>query len=260
MKKIILISAFFILFTGSGYSQLRPAEEYLRKEEVAPKMNLLKVNLTALPLNNFSFQYERVFTKRFSAAISYRVMPQGTLPFKEYIKSQIDSDDPDTDRIIDNFTLSNFAVTPEVRFYLGKKGYGRGFYIAPFFRYSGYTGDNLEFMYDDDNNVEQSVSLKGDIKSSTAGIMFGAQWSLGRHLTLDWWILGPHAGFGKGNLTGVSSRTLSVDEQNQLRENLEDFEIPMVNKTVSVNANGAIVDLDGFWGGVRAGISFGIKF
>jgi hypothetical protein len=260
MKKNLLISAIFILFTASGFSQLRPASEYLHKEEYAPKMNLFKVNLTALPLNNFSFQYERVFTKRFSAAISYRLMPEGTIPFKESIKRQIDSDDPDTERIIDNFTLSNFAVTPEIRFYLGKKGYGRGFYIAPFFRYAGYEGNNFEFFYDDENNVQQSISLRGSIKSNTAGIMFGAQWSLGRHFLLDWWILGPHAGFGKGDLTGISSRTLTADEQDQLRENLEDFEIPLVKKTVSVNANGATMNLDGFWSGIRAGISFGFKF
>jgi hypothetical protein len=53
---------------------------------------------------------------------------------------------------------------------------------------------------------------------------------------------------------------LSEDEQNSLREELSDLDIPLTKETVSVNANGASLKLDGPWAGVRAGISIGIKF
>jgi hypothetical protein len=143
---------------------------------------------------------------------------------------------------------------------MGKKGYGRGFYIAPFFRNANYAGGNLLFNYNDDNDVEQSITLSGDIKANTVGLLLGAQWSLSKFFVLDWWIIGPHYGKSNGELIGNSSRTLTPNEQEEIRQNLEDFDIPMVKKTVTVSANGAKMVVDGPWAGVRAGISLGIKF
>lgn len=225
-----------------------------------PKMNLVKINLTGLPIRNYSLQYERVLNKVISVGISYRNMPEGNLPFKSQILKRVDVNDLESRNIINNLTLSNYAVTPEIRFYLGKKGYGQGFYIAPFFRNAGYKGNNFDVEYKDENNASQNISLSGDIKANTFGVLFGAQWSLSKHIALDWWILGPHIGKGKGDLIGVSSRPLSASEQADIKATLEDFEIPMVNKTVTVTSQGATINIDGKFGGLRAGILLGFKF
>lgn len=225
-----------------------------------PKKNLVKINLTGLPIRNYSIQYERVLSKVISIGLSYRNMPEGNLPFKNQILKQIDASDIESRNIINNFTLSNYAITPEVRFYLGRKGYGQGFYIAPFFRNAGYKGNNFDVEYKDENNTLQTLSLSGDIKANTFGLLLGAQWSLSKHIVLDWWILGPHIGNGKGDLTGVSSRPLSASEQADIKATLEDFEIPMVDKKVTVNSQGATMNLDGSFGGLRAGLLIGIKF
>jgi len=45
-----------------------------------------------------------------------------------------------------------------------------------------------------------------------------------------------------------------------LRQNLEDLDIPLTNKTYAVNASGATLKLSGPWGGIRSGLSIGIKF
>ena len=90
--------------------------------------------------------------------------------------------------------------------------------------------------------------------------MFGAQWALGKHLVLDWWILGPHVGKSKGELIGNSLTPMSTEAQNEIRDALESIDIPLIDKTVTVTANRASVAFDGMWGGLRAGISFGIKF
>lgn len=225
-----------------------------------PKMNLIKINLTGLPIRNYSFQYERVLNKTISVGLSYRFMPEGSLPFKKQILNSIDDNDLEARNIINSFTLSNYAITPEVRFYLGKKGYGRGFYIAPFFRNAKYNGNNFDVDFKDENDNNQTLSLSGEIKSNTFGILLGAQWSLSKHIVLDWWILGPHIGAGKGDLVGLSSQPLSADAQASIRETLEDFDIPLIDKKVTVNSQGATMELDGMFGGLRAGISFGIKF
>ena len=226
----------------------------------SPKMNLIKINLTGIPIRNYSGQYERVLNKVISVGLSYRNMPEGNLPFKKQILNSIDDNDTESKHIVNNFRLSNYAITPEIRFYFGKKGYGQGFYIAPFYRNAGYEGSNFDVEYTDDNNKDQIISLSGDIKSNTFGVLFGAQWSLGKCLVLDWWILGPHIGGAKGSLIGNSSRALSEADQADIKQILDDFDIPLVNKEVIVNTNSAEMNLDGIFGGLRAGITFGIKF
>lgn len=244
---------------SSGISRLdiSPENDSYR---YSPKMNLIKINLTGIPIRNYSGQYERVLNKVISVGLSYRNMPEGNLPFKKQILNSIDDNDTESKHIVNNFRLSNYAITPEIRFYFGKKGYGQGFYIAPFYRNAGYEGSNFDVEYTDDNNKDQIISLSGDIKSNTFGILFGAQWSLGKYLVLDWWILGPHIGGAKGSLIGNSSRALSEADQADIKQILDDFDIPLVNKEVIVNTNSAEMNLDGIFGGLRAGITFGIKF
>lgn len=226
----------------------------------APMMNLIKLNLTGVPIRNYSIQYERVISKVISVGLSYRNMPEGNLPFKKQILNSIDDTDTEAKHTVNSFKLSNYAITPEIRFYVGKKGYGRGFYIAPFYRNAGYQGKDFEVEYTDENDIDQTISLSGDIKSNTFGILFGAQWSLSKHLVLDWWILGPHIGGAKGSLVGNSSRDLSAADQENIKQIIDDFDIPFVNKEVIVNTNSAEMNLDGMFGGLRAGITFGIKF
>jgi hypothetical protein len=102
--------------------------------------------------------------------------------------------------------------------------------------------------------------MSGKLTGNTFGLMLGAQWALGKHISLDWWMLGPQYGNGKGDFSGLASQPMTIAEQNDLRQQLEDFDIPLTTKIVSVNANGANVKLDGPFAGVRAGISIGIKF
>jgi hypothetical protein len=62
--------------------------------------------------------------------------------------------------------LGNTAITPEVRFYVGKKGHGRGFYLAPFYRNATYKGSGLKFAYQNALNVESTISMSGDLKGN----------------------------------------------------------------------------------------------
>lgn len=254
MKKLTLLIALFICVSSGLTAQIQ--KEYIPK-------NLFKVNLTSLVLNNYMGQYERVLGKSLSVAFSYRVMPESTIPFKDFILKQIDDPEGDASEILNNLKISNYAITPEIRFYLGKKGYGRGFYIAPFYRYAFFEGTNLSFDYDyETGGASQTgtLTLKGDLTANTVGIMFGAQWALGRNICLDWWLIGPHFGTGKGNFVGTSSQALTSEMQSAISDALNDFDIPMYDKTVTVNGQGATMTLEGKTGGIRAGILLGIKF
>jgi hypothetical protein len=221
------------------------------------KKNLLKVNLPGLFIKNYSLQYERILTRKTSVALSFRSMPTSGVPFKGFFKDVTDND-PYTNQVIDNLRFNNIAITPEFRFYLGK-GYGKGFYIAPFYRYAKFKSEDLVFEYEYGNNTE-SIVLSGSQSSHTGGIQLGAQWFLGKSIALDWWILGPHYGSVNGNFTGETDRILSQQEQNSLREALEDVEVPIADKQITVTSRGTDVKVTGGWLGLRAGLSLGIRF
>jgi hypothetical protein len=258
MKSKILFALCILLLSASAFAQYDKPEKDDDESE-KHSMNLFKVNLTSIVLKNYSFQYERVLNRKFSFAFGFRTMPNGKLPMQSTIE-KIVGDDAEAKEQLANFNLGNTAITPEFRFYVGKKGYGRGFYLAPFYRNATYKGSGLKFTYENTAMVKNTISMAGELKGNSFGLMLGAQWHLGKHISLDWWILGPHYGNGKGDFTGKSSQPLTADEQNDLRMELEDFEIPLTTKTVTVNANGANVKLDGPFGGVRSGILIGIRF
>jgi hypothetical protein len=91
--------------------------------------------------------------------------------------------------------------------------------------------------------------------------MLGSQWMIARRVALDWWIVGPHFGAGKGTLSGRTSTPISTADQNSLLSEISDIVngIPFVKNTIKVDANSASVSLTGPWSGVRAGLSLGFR-
>jgi hypothetical protein len=225
-----------------------------------PRLNLMKINLATLFFKSYSLQYERILNRKFSVALQYRVMPETGLPFKRSILKLVDNEDPESKKTIDEFKISNYAITPEVRIYLSRKGFGRGFYIAPFYRYASFASNNFDIFFTDQNNAEQSIKMSGKLTANTFGLAMGVQSALGKHLVLDIGFFGPHYGSGKGEFKGTPSHPLSAAEQNGLRNQLEGIDIPLTNNTVEVNANSASLKLDGPWGGMRFTLGLGVRF
>jgi len=226
------------------------------QQENGEKMNLVKVNLTSIAFRNYQFAYERLFTKRFSVQASYGVIPAGQVPMiDEIIK----------DENVDNIKLGGSNLTIEPRFYLGR-GYGHGFYIAPYYRYSHFNIDNLTYRYTSDDpavaDKKIPISFTGKTNSNNIGLMIGAQWLLGRNdnWVLDVWFIGGHYGGASGTITGKSGRPLTQYEQNQLNEDIKDLDISLFDYEVTTNSSGAVIKLDSGWLGVRSGISFGYRF
>ncbi|MCI0523091.1 MAG: DUF3575 domain-containing protein [Bacteroidales bacterium] len=227
--------------------------------EKIPK-NMFKVNLSALFLKTYSLQYERVLSRTVSMAISGAYMPETYLPYTDQIIKWSGATEPEEIELIENVRITNLAITPEIRFYTGKKRYGSGFYTSIFYRYGQHSFTNALVDYENDLGETGTLDCWGDATSHTAGIMIGAQWSLGKHVCLDWWILGPHFGISSGNFEALSSLPLSEADQQEVEDRLNDIDIPMFEQTVSVTSEGATMIFDGPWGGIRAGLSIGIKF
>jgi hypothetical protein len=251
-KNSIILSLILLICTaGSSKAQENP-------DDAAGK-NLVKWNFAAMALKNYSFQYERAIAKKISVAVGFRLAPKSNVPFASNIEKAID--DPETWNSIKDFKTGNMAITPEIRFYMGK-GVFRGFYLAPFARYATYNAE-VPFGYDVDNGAgsttREVIPLSGDVTALTAGLLFGAQWKLSKLVYLDWWILGPNYGTSKGSISG--KKTLSIDEQDALKEGLADLEeLPLLKTKYTVDGEGAKVDFDGPWAGLRAGLSIGFRF
>ncbi len=181
MKQIIKFPLFILFLCLSLQVAAQELDEKAARSETKNestdnehKMNIFKVNLTALPLKNFSIQYERVLQKKISVALNIRFMPSGDLPFKNSLNDAANGD-PDIEKAINNAQMGNFSITPEFRFYPGKSGYGRGFYIAPYYRYAKFTADAIPIDYTA-LTTTKTITLKGDLTTHTGGLMIGAQW------------------------------------------------------------------------------------
>jgi hypothetical protein len=187
-------------------------------------------------------------------------MPETGIPYADNIIRRYDINDPDAQMLINSSLISNYAITPEIRFYTGKKRYGNGFYFSLFYRYGHYTFNNALIPYDTDSGDQIILNSSGNVSSHTGGFMMGAQWTLGKSICLDWWILGPHFGVSSGEFNSLPSAPLSETDQQDIADDLNNIDIPMFKQTVNVTADKVNMIFDGPWGGIRAGLSLGVKF
>jgi hypothetical protein len=223
--------------------------------------NIIKLNVTALFIKNFTFQYERIIKKYLSGAIAVRFMPNGTLPYKNYFYNRFGDDDPDAQETIDNMKVSNFAITPEVRFYVGKKGFGQGFYIAPSYRFAKFNISNIEYIYTDEEDQDNTILMSGKLTANYGGFVVGAQWFLGKRITLDWWIFGPLWGIENSNFSGNSNYPLTEEDKAQIEENVNDLDIPGTSVEVTFPDDYSVsLQLHGPIYGVAFGLAFGFRF
>jgi hypothetical protein len=64
--------------------------------------------------------------------------------------------------MFDNAELG-YTITPEVRFYLGK-GYGKGFYIAPFYRNLKYDITGVNFTYTNQIGGKDDIDMEVNLQ------------------------------------------------------------------------------------------------
>lgn len=222
--------------------------------------NIIKVNLPSISLNTYSFQYERVLNKRQSVALGISVSPNTDLPFKKRLMDEFGGN-ADAKRAIETTRFTKFTLTPEYRFYLGKKGAPAGFYLAPFARYT-HMSINQDYTYTPSSGIEHTANLKGHFNGIGGGAMIGMQWTLGKNVVLDWWILGPFIGDLDAEFNGTDDMSdMSAQDKADLEKDIEDVDIPLWDIDATVGNNAVNVKLKGPFYGVRAfGISLGIRF
>lgn len=257
MQKTIKFSAFFYLcFICLSVNAQKEKKEEKEKDPATEKKNILKINLPALAFKNISVEYERQIGKKTSVAVNIHTIPFGSLPFQSTFKSLTDNSDVQYDL----FKLGSFGIVPQLRFYVGKKGALHGFYIGPFFSYNSYKA-SIPIKYTSGTSTKNGI-FDGKLNTTTGGLQFGSQFSLGKNIVLDWWIFGPNYGSASGTLSLTTALTQS--EQDNLKTELEKIknDVPFnVIKSYTVSSTGASIVAKGPWGGIRSGgFSLGFRF
>ncbi|MBD3903441.1 DUF3575 domain-containing protein [Chryseobacterium sp. Ch-15] len=255
MKKLLLIIPYFIISEAT-------AQEIVNYEpaSAAPldKMNIIKTNVTGYAFRNINLSYERSINRWFAINVGFGTVAEGKVPFMNAFLD--DSDEKKFQNI--RIKATNFTIEP--RFYIGE-GYGKGFYFAPYYRYSKVSTNTFDFTFDY-NAFENTypIPLKGlgDANGNSGGLMVGAQFFLNEQhsFVLDFWIAGAHYGSGKGDFTLTSDVILTPEMQAQLKKEIQNLDVPFVDYSVETNANGARIKVDGPWAGFRSGFSLGYRF
>lgn len=254
-KKIGFLSFFLIALIA--FTQAQKADS-----DHLEKTSLVKFNITGVILNNYTFQYEKILKKKMSLALSVRFMPYNSLPIKGLIRDALGNTNPDSYGVIDRFKVSNFSFTPEVRFYFGK-GYGQGFYLAPFYRFAQFKSDDLLIYYQDKivPNKLHEVNFKGNLTGNSIGVLAGTQWLIKNKFVIDLSIAGPHFGISSGDFTALTDYTLTQSDKDEIEKQINDLNIPLTKISYDYpTPNTARLKFNGPWGGVRFGLAVGIKF
>ncbi|MBK6840563.1 MAG: DUF3575 domain-containing protein [Bacteroidetes bacterium] len=207
--------------------------------------NILKLNLTSLGFVNIYLQDEYTLNGSSSVALGLSYMPSRSLP------SAVIENDPNGNA--GKISFSGFSITPEYRWYV-KKHAPKGFYLAPYFRYTSYTTTSYSFSYDRANTngaIQDVATLEGSLSGIGLGLMIGDQFKLGDHVTLDWWIIG--AGFGSGKIKMEGTGNFSTSQQEDLRTEIASMDVPVgdlesevTGSSVSITYKTGLPSLRGF--------------
>lgn len=223
MKKILLSSIALALCSMDAMAQVSETPTMVESptaiQVVEPKKDyaehlryglldgrtIVKANLTGLALGSYGFYGERILSRNISLQLGYSFMPE------KGISLPVIRDES----ALKSATFGYQMITPEVRFYLGK-GYGRSFYISPYYRYEKYTLGGINMSYTSSSGVAQPLTFSGTTTAHSFGLSFGAQWLLGKrkNIVLDWNIIGAHYGSAKTSLDGY----LKIDGMDRLNE------------------------------------------
>lgn len=236
------------------------AQDTSSAERTKNGKNVIKLNVSSLAMRTVSLQYERRVGKHFSVALGYRLTPEGKIPFEQTIVDLVD--DPSVQ--ISQMRTKGMAITPELRYYFGKKM--KGFYLAPYARWSSTEAGNLPLNFTYNNLIlgERNVTatFSGKLSGLGGGLMLGAQFTIAKTLNVDIWLLGAHVGSGNGDLNAVFSEPLPPEGQQELRDQLEELKnnLEFLGIDYTVGANSANVTFSRFAGVRAAGITLGIRF
>lgn len=223
LKQVLTLSLMLVL--SLGLIQTSYAQKHVIKW--AP------FKLVPTPLPNVHLGYEGVVSDNVTLGVDLKLgIPASatSIPLQDSLGAEIGT--------FDQTRLSGFAITPQVRFYLGKqKDAPEGFYLNPFlryFRYSWISDVTVPDEVDGPSTVDTRLSYSG----FGGGLSIGYQWIIGEHFVIDWNV---GAGITPANI-GISG-TVQGPLENDVQSFIDDVNaeldgLPLLNGQISSEGTG----------------------
>ncbi|MFT4660883.1 MAG: hypothetical protein ACI8XB_001152 [Patiriisocius sp.] len=221
----------------------------LTSNGISAQENAVKLGISDFLYGGLHFNYEYVLSDNQSVALNVTTLIPRELP-TFFFEEEVD----DALEIINR--VSGFAITPEYRFYTGNNGAPRGFYIAPYLRYSKYS---VEFS---DKVEGENYEVTGGVSTFGGGVQFGAQWLVSDAFVIDLYFLG--LGADRHNVfIEYSSDDENTDYEqlaNDIDEDLSDATIIGSRFSTEHGDDFVRVEAPFVYLGLRAGLSIGYAF
>ncbi len=247
IKTILVVALLASILSSGAKAQDTKAQD---------RPNVLKINIFALPLQNFSFQYERAFTHKSSLALGFSFMPSRNLPS---VLTNADSSGT-----LKRMTISGFSFTPEYRWYPGSEdGAPNGFYLAPYLRYAKYSLNSTVTYTDNTSGKTYANPVSASYGGIGGGLMIGAQWLIKGKFSIDWWILGAHFGSGNADLKVIGDfASIPANARADLKTQLDDIakSAKIGTATSEITNTSAGINWVGPFAGFRTGLTLGWAF
>ncbi len=258
-----------ILFFLAACMSLAVQAQKSNSNAVELPKNIVKLNITNLFLKHVYVSYERTLTKRISVDIGAGLIPKGDIPYIKFYTE--DSGENHKQKDINDATrktqFQGAIVNVSARIYAGR-GWGKGFYVSPYYRYVNYKLSNFDLdltQYTTNSQVDDPrLNMSGSLNAHSVGILLGTQWLLGeqKNVVLDIWWLGLHYGKANGNIKGTSNVALTNQEAADIQNDFDTTEIDnaYIEIEAKVSNHDAEIDMKGPWAGFRMGVSVGYRF
>lgn len=223
--------------------------------------NNFKINILSPFIHNYSASFERLISKKISVQLGYRYAPYSYLIDniigKKIVKQGIG------DPRYYGFETSNYAVTGDIRWYLGKKEGMRGLFIGLYGRFVVFSADNKDYNYVTKPENVYNVPLVTNFNGLAGGIIVGRQWIIKKRITIEY-LSGFHYGKLNGSLTSKKDLSgLSDEEKNNLKANISEIFLIFDKNYLSnfmVTDDGINGNISGPFIGIRSAISIGLIF
>jgi hypothetical protein len=158
MKRIFLSLALVAVFSAASLAQ----------------KNVVKLNLFGLFASSYTLAYERVLNDKMAVQLS--------VGYRSYNFAEVTIGTWNT-----KDTYAGPTIVGEFRYYVtnASKDVPRGFYVAPFVRYSSYTEKVESSDSSDPTNNSYNYTTKWTTSSIAGGAMLGYQWLVADRVSLD---------------------------------------------------------------------------
>lgn len=252
MIRILCLGALLLLMAGTPVL-------CSGQESAAYPKNGIKLNLAGLTARNISLQYERGLGRHTSLLLGFRAEPKGKVPLKGMLQNKYGGYAYVND-FLENARLSNVALTPEFRYYLGKRPQN-GLYLGAYLRYAHFNM-TWNYLFDEKDKPLRPIAFTGKGDYTGIGGMIGGQWHIGSHILVDLWLAGVQYGNLKTDLNAdVDISDMDSDEKKRMELIITGTSIygSKLSATVTdhnVRASGTFKGLPG----LRTGLCIGFAF